>query len=117
MRCRRYLSAAVLLVLGLASACSDPPKPIQVSDNVITVLNQTDDEWRNVLIVVNDHYRGGAPVLKPDGRLNAPVSQLDTGYGQRWVVGTPIRKVEVTAKTDNGEPVKLSWDISQPKKK
>lgn len=116
MRSRQYLSAA-LFVLALAAACSDPPPPITVNDNTITVTNQSSDEWRNVLIVVNDHYRGGVPVLKPEGRLNAPISQFDTGYGQRWVVGTPIRKVEVTAKTAGGEPVKLMWDISQPRKK
>lgn len=116
MRTRTYLAPA-LLVLGLSAACSDPPPPVQVDENTITVLNQTKDEWRNVLITVNDHYRGGAPVLKPDGRLNAPVSQFDTGFGQRWVVGTLIRKVEVTARTASGEPVKLSWDPSQRKRK
>jgi hypothetical protein len=116
MRTRTYLAAALLL-LGLAAACSDPPPPIQVDDNTITVLNQTSDDWRNVLITVNDHYRGGAPVLKADGRLNAPVSQFDTGFGQRWVLGTLIRKVEVTAQTASGTPVKLSWDPSQRKRK
>jgi hypothetical protein len=116
MRSRRYLAAA-LLVLGLSVACSDPPPPIQVNENSITVTNQTSDEWRNVLITVNDHYRGGAPVLKPDGHLNAPISQFDTGFGQRWVMGTVIRKIEVTAKTASGEPVKLNWDISQRKKR
>lgn len=116
MGSRQYLAALVLL-LGLASACSDKTPPVQVNDNTITVLNQTSDEWRNVLIVVNDHFRGGAPVLKPGGRLNAPASQLDTGYGQRWVVGTVIRKVEVTATSAAGTPVKLLWDISQRKKK
>ncbi|CAN5840061.1 hypothetical protein BH18ACI5_BH18ACI5_29020 [soil metagenome] len=116
MRTRTCLAAA-LLVLGVSAACSDPPPPVQVDDNTITVLNQTKDEWRNVLITVNDHYRGGAPVLKADGRLNAPISQFDTGLGQRWVVGTLIKKVEVTAKTAGGESIRLSWDPSQRKRK
>ena len=109
--------AGALLVIALSAGCSDPPPPIQVNDNTITVQNQTSDEWRNVLIVVNDHYRGGAPVLKPEGQLNAPISQFDTGFGQRWVLGTVIRKIEVTAKTASGEPVKLNWDISQRKRR
>ncbi|MEO5894234.1 MAG: hypothetical protein ABIS06_00855 [Vicinamibacterales bacterium] len=116
MRTGIYLVAA-LLVLGGSAACSDPPPPVQVDDNTITVLNQTSDEWRNVLITVNDHYRGGAPVLKADGRLNAPISQFATGLGQRWVIGTLIRKVEVTARTASGEPINLSWDPSQRKRK
>lgn len=105
------------VAFGLAAGCSDPPPPIEVNDNTISVLNQTSEEWRNVLITVNDHYRGGAPVLKPEGRLSAPVSQFDTGFGQRWVVGTVVRKVEVTAKTADGTPVTLSWGITQRKKK
>ena len=105
------------VAFGLAAGCTDPLRPIEVNDNTISVLNQTSEEWRNVLITVNDHYRSGAPVLKPEGRLSAPVSQFDTGFGQRWVVGTVVRKVEVTAKTADGTPVTLSWDITQRKKK
>ncbi|MEO6213950.1 MAG: hypothetical protein ABIP65_10020 [Vicinamibacterales bacterium] len=114
---RRSALSLVLLVLGVTAGCSDPPPPIQVDDNTITVLNQTSEEWRAVLITVNDHYRGGAPVLKADGRLNAPVSQFNTGLGRRWVLGTVIQKVEVTAKTASGQPVTLNWDMSQRKKR
>lgn len=116
MQRRSYLGAA-LVALALAAGCSDPQEPISVDDNAITVVNETSHDWRNVLIVVNDHYRGGAPLLKAAGRLNAPVSQFDTGYGQRWPMGTAIRKVQVTADAANGEPVKLAWEIGQQKKK
>lgn len=116
MQRRSYLAAA-LFALALTVGCSDPADPVSVDGNAITVLNQTSHDWRNVLIVVNDHYRGGAPLLKADGRLNAPVSQFDTGFGQRWPMGTVIRKVQVTAQAANNEPVKLDWDIGQQKKK
>src|SRR5687768_2745733 len=79
---RAPLVAAVLLALTLAGGCSDPPEPIAVDGNAITIINSTSNDWRNILIVVNDHYRGGAPLLKADGRLNAPASQFDTGFGQ-----------------------------------
>ena len=108
---------AVLVVLALAAACSDPPEPIDVEGSLITVINTTPHDWTNVLIVVNDHYRGGTPLLRAEGRLNAPVSQFDTGYGQRWPMGTTIRKVQVTAQAANGAPVKLDWEIGQQKKK
>ena len=115
----RSAAAAVLgvLLLAFAAACSEPEDPISVDGNAITVLNQTSHDWRNVLIVVNDHYRGGTPLLKAAGRLNAPVSQFDTGFGQRWPMGTPIRKVQVTAQAANGEAVKLDWEIGQQKKR
>ena len=108
---------AALLVLAWSASCSKPEDPIQVDTNAIAVLNQTSEDWKNVLIVVNDHYRGGAPVLKAEGRLNAPISQFDTGFGQRWPPGTRITKVVVTATNASGEPVKLEWDINQPRQR
>jgi hypothetical protein len=114
---RGPLVTAVLLSLTLIAGCSDPPDPISVEGNAITVINTTSGDWRNVLIVVNDHYRGGAPLLKAEGRLNAPVSQFDTGFGQRWPTGTTIRKVQVTAEGADGKPVKLDWEIGQQKKR
>jgi hypothetical protein len=61
------------------------------------------------LAAVNDHFRGFIPVLKPEGRANAPLSQFTTGHGQRWTPGTPVRTVDVTAKKADGTDVKLSW--------
>jgi len=114
---RRSFVAALLLAVIAAAGCSDPPDPVSVDGNAITIVNSSSQDWRNVLIVVNDHYRGGAPLLKAEGRLNAPVSQFDTGYGQRWPMGTTIRKVQVTADVANGEPLKMNWEIGQQKKR
>ena len=114
---RTAFAGALLVAQLFAAGCSDPEDPIDVDGNAITVLNQSDHDWRNVLIVVNDHFRGGASVLKANGRLNAPVSQFDTGYGQRWQMGTPIRKVVVTAEAANGDPVKLEWQIGQGRRR
>jgi hypothetical protein len=114
---RQLYAAAALIALTLTLACSEKQDPVSVDDNNINVLNQTSEDWRNVLIVVNDHYRGGAPLLKAAGRLNAPVSQFDTGFGQRWPMGTVIRKVQVTAEGSDGKPVTLLWEIGQQRKK
>ena len=89
--------AAALLTLVLAVACSEPPEPLQVENTAITLLNTTDEDWKNILITVNDHYRGGAPVLRKDGRLNAPINQFETGFGQRWPAGTRITSSPATA--------------------
>jgi hypothetical protein len=112
---RTAVRCAALLLLTVVAACSKPPEPLQVESNAITVLNQTDHDWKDIVITVNDHYRGGAPLLRKDGRLNAPISQFETGFGQRWPAGQRITKVVMTAKSDGGEPVKLEWDINQPK--
>ena len=110
-------AAAALLVLVMAASCSKPEDPIQVEQTAITVLNQTDTDWNKVLIVANDHFRGYAPVLKSQGRLNAPVSQFESAYGQRWPASQRVTKVVVTATDANNQPVKLEWDVNQPRQR
>lgn len=98
-----------LLALG-AAACTPDPEPISFNDGMITVQNLSSTEWRNVMITVNDHYRGGAPSLASKGRLNAPISQFKTASGQAYVLARqPVVKIEVTATDANGQPVALVW--------
>lgn len=110
-------AAAALLVLAIAASCSKPEDPIQVEPTAINILNQTDSDWKNVLIVVNDHFRGGVPLLRAQGRLNAQMNQFETGFGQRWPASQRVTKVVVTATDANNQPVKLEWDVNQPRRK
>ena len=102
----RLLAIVALITL---SACGKPDPPIAVAEGMVTVINQTDQDWKEVLITVNDHFRGFVPVLKAQGRANAPLSQFTTGHGQRWTMGTYVKTVDVTAKNADGTDVKLSW--------
>lgn len=106
----RLFAAAVLLLAACASGCSDPPHPITVEGGMVTVENRTDREWRNVKIVVNDHFHGGAQTLAAHGRLNGPLRDFQTGYGQRFnPVRYPVQKIELTATDSAGETVRLTW--------
>jgi hypothetical protein len=109
---RRALMAAVLL----AAACKPRLDPITVSENIVIVENQTSRDWRNVVITVNDHFRGGAPALAAHGRLNAPLSQFQTGYGQRFDIGRHVFKVEVSATDSTGGPVALKYGADLKKR-
>lgn len=102
---------AVALALPLvAAACSDRRDPITIAGGTVTVDNRTRREWRNVVVTVNDHFRGGAARLAPGGRLTAPLSQFQTGHGQRFSLSRQsVFKVEVTATDDRGDPVALMW--------
>lgn len=102
-----------VMTLALLSGCSKPEPPITVREGSVTVLNQTNNDWKNVLITVNDHYRGVVPLLRAEGRANAPLSQFTTGHGQRWIQGTQVRKIEVKGENPDGSPVELSWEIGQ----
>jgi hypothetical protein len=84
---------------------------------MVTVLNQTDQDWKDVLITVNDHFRGVVPTLKAAGRANAPLTQFETGHGQRWRQGTYVKTIDVTAKAADGTDVKLSWGREDAEKK
>ncbi len=97
-----------------AGGCSVARDPIAIRDNIVTIENQTAREWRGVVVTVNDHFRGGAASLAPGGTLTAPLSQFQTGYGQRFAIGRQmVFKIAVTATDARGEPVTLEWGRSK----
>jgi hypothetical protein len=107
-----YLARVAILglVMAIAVACSNRRDPIVISEGQIVVENQTSSEWRSVVITVNDHFRGGARTLAPGGRVQAPLNDLQTGFGQRFDRGRmSVYKVEVAATDAEGNPVKLAW--------
>lgn len=108
------------VVLALCSmalaACSAPRDSIVVDEGVVTLENQSDVEWRNVRITVNHHFTGGVPVLAAGARLNAPLSQFQTGLGQKFDRGRQsVFKIDVTATDADGKPVTLTWGPPPPK--
>jgi len=115
-RVANAVRAAAILTMIAVSGCSAPRDPIVVDEGMITVENQTDQEWRSVRITVNHHFSGGAPSLAPGGRLNAPLSQFQTGFGQRFDRGRQsVFKVEVSARAADGKAVTLTWAADPPK--
>ena len=98
-----------------APACSERRDPISIDQGVLSLENQTSREWRNVVITVNDHFRGGAPSMAAGSRLAAPLGDFVTGFGQKFDRGRmSVYKVEVSAKDADGNPVKLEWDRRKP---
>lgn len=107
---QRVAGAAVVGAFVTVSSCSAPKDPITVDEGMIVVENLTSREWRNVKVTVNDYFNGGAPVLSAGGKLNAPLSQFQTGLGQKFDRGRQsVYKVEVTATEPDGTPVNLKW--------
>jgi hypothetical protein len=111
--CGAFL-AGVILTFVLAAACDVPRDPIVVDEGMVTVENLTIREWRNVRVTVNDHFSGGVASLQAGGRLTAPLSQFQTGLGQKFDRGRQsVYKVEVTATEPDGTPVSLKWGSDQ----
>ena len=108
--------AAFVLMLAAAVACSQPQEPIVVEEGSVVVQNLTGDDWKKVVVVVNDHYTGGTPFLAAGGRLNAPLSQFQTGLGYKYDRGRmSVFKVEVTATDTDGKPVRILWGKDRPR--
>jgi hypothetical protein len=106
----------VLALVGLPAGCSTPRDVIIVDEGMVTVENQTDQEWRSVRVTVNDHFTGGAPSLPAGSRLTAQLSQFQTGLGQKFDRRRQsVVKIEVTATSADGKPVALKWGADQPK--
>jgi hypothetical protein len=99
---------AVLAMVALAS-CSRPPERLSVQGRTITVINDTNREWRNVEIWVNNHYRGTRDVIAPGERCIAPLDMFVAGFGQRFPRDQHVTGIEVTATDPSGSPVKLVW--------
>jgi hypothetical protein len=110
-----WRAAAALSLIVLTVGCDDRRDPITLEEGVITVENQTGSEWQDVRVVVNDYFGGSAPALAPGQRMNAILSNMQTGLGQRFDRGRmSVYKIEVTATNAEGEPVKLTWGEDRP---
>jgi hypothetical protein len=101
-------------MLLLVPACTPRLDPIRIQEHLVIIQNQTSRDWRNVIITVNDHFRGGTPLLAAGAQLTAPLSQFQTAFGQRYDFSRQaVFKVEVTATDSSGEPVKLEFDAKK----
>ena len=108
---RRGACLAITGVVLLAAACKSARPPVTFQGGIVTVENQTSREWRNVIVTVNDHFRGGSATLAPGGRLTAPLSGFQTAFGQRFdQAHQSVTKIEVAATDADGKPIALSWN-------
>jgi hypothetical protein len=113
---RRLAATAGVLLLAAAAllpgaSCRDePPEPITFVDRAIVVQNLTADEWQNVEVWLNNHYRVTKSRMPPGERFSIPYSAFVAGFGQRFdAARQPIRGVEVDATGPGGAKVRIVW--------
>ena len=111
---RGVRAAGVLLTiwagLALAACGTASPEPISFEGRAITVTNLTSDEWQNVEVWLNDHYRVTKSRMPPGERFSIPLSAFVAGFGQRFdAARQSIRGVEVAASAPGGRAIKLVW--------
>ena len=104
--CRRAIGAvAVIWSVG----CSAPPKePLQLEGNMLTVENQTSDDWKDVQIDLNMYFRATTSTIIAYSRFQAPLDVFVAGFGQRFDYHRmQIHTLRLSARLPDGKPLVL----------
>ena len=107
------LTALVAAVIAwtLRSRPGASAEPIRIDGARVVVENQTGQAWRDISVTINAYYRVRAQALDAGGRLETPVTSLETGLGQRFNPAREhVMRVEVRATDASGRPVAIDWD-------
>jgi hypothetical protein len=106
-------AGAILVVAGLEPGCSPPPSdPLQLDGNLLTVRNQTSNEWLHVEIWLNTYYRQTTDLIPPRGVYQAPLDTFVAGFGQRFNFRRmQVRDLRLTARTADGKPFELKKEF------
>lgn len=103
------LLGCVLLASVIGAGCRKPPdEPLVLERNMLTVSNQSSDDWSNVEIWLNTYFRVTASSVPAGGRFQAPLDTFVAGFGQRFDFRrTQITDLRLTAKRPDGSPIEI----------
>ncbi len=99
----------VLASLLLTATCTPKPDPIRVENRWVLVENQTDRDWTDVEVWVNDHYRVTRESIRQGERFQSPLDAFVAGFGQRFDVSRQsVAGILVVARAGE-QPVRIEW--------
>ena len=95
--------------MAVVAACrTEPIEALKLEGNLLTVNNRTKQEWKDVEVWLNHHYRVQTKSLQPNGMLNAPLDMFVAGFGQRFDWRRQqITDLRLTAKLPDGSPLEI----------
>jgi hypothetical protein len=107
---RPCLSFAAVAAVGLLSfACAAKPEPIRLEGRWVWVENQTTQDWSDVEVWVNDHYRVTRAKIQPGERFQIPLDAFVAGFGQRFnPVQQHVTGVLIVGRTADA-PLRIEW--------
>ena len=106
--------SAILLCGALASACSTSPpiEPMTLKGGMLTVDNRTKQNWANVEVWLNTHYRMQFRDIPAGGRMQAPLDFFVAGFGQHFNFNKQqVRDLRLTAKLPDGKPLEVKKEF------
>ena len=88
----------------LCAACSQPlPDPMSLKGGTLTVDNRTKQNWTNVEVFLNTHYRMQFHDIPAGGRMQSPLNFFVAGFGQHFnFTKQQVRDLRLTAKLPDG---------------
>jgi hypothetical protein len=94
----------------LCAACGKTPiDPLKLEGNMLTVTNQSSNDWRSVQIRLNTYFRVDAASVPSRGVLRVPLDTFAAGFGQRFNFHRmQIRDLRLTATLPDGTPLELT---------
>ena len=102
----------VVIGVSLPGCYKPPPEVLTLKGNLLTVDNRTRNEWTNVEVWLNTHYRITAKSIPPGGRLQAPLDMFVAGFGQRFNFNRmQVRDLRLTAKLPDGRPLEVKKEF------
>ena len=103
-------AVAIGALCAVLTGCSGPaPEPLRLDGNMLTVDNQSSNDWSNVEIWLNTYYRVTARTIRAKSRFQAPLDVFVAGFGQRFdFKRMQIRTLKLTAKLPDGSPLELN---------
>jgi hypothetical protein len=103
---RRWLCLALMVSAGGCRTIE--PDPITLERNMLTVDNQSSQNWNRVEIWVNTYYRVTKDVVPARSRFQAPLDTFVAGFGQRFDYRRAmIKDLRLTATLPDGTPFEL----------
>ena len=109
----KRLAIVVAAASTMAGCYKAPLEPLRLEGNMLTVDNQTDTEWTDVEIWVNNHYRMITKSVPAHSRFQAPLDTFVEGFGHRFdFKRQQVRDVRMTAKLPDGKSIALKMPFT-----
>jgi hypothetical protein len=103
------LAMLALAAVGAARCAAPPRDPLVLEGNMLTVDNQTAQDWKAVEIYLNTYYRVTTSTIRAGSRFQAPLDVFVAGFGQRFDLRRmPIRSLKLTATLPDGQPLEMT---------
>jgi hypothetical protein len=111
----RALLVLAALSLFADAGCATPERPaLNLDGGRLTIYNDTDEEWQDVEVRLNHHFRINPKNIPKDGVVQAPLDIFVAGYGQRFDFKTmQITDLRLTARRPNGDRIERTYHFRE----